>query len=195
MTDKKQTIIFDVDGVLINWPSQLPFFCARKGINPKNVLKHYTAPTHLSGCQLFGISDEKIAIELMNQYNLEHGKYMTAFTDAVEHIPELAKKYNLVALTKFGSSVEFYSVRKFNLETFFPGCFSDLISIEYKDNKSDFIDHIMQNHPDVIAFVDDQISNINDVWKHYRDINCIHLNRYAENADVSNIKDLIEKYF
>lgn len=191
----KPTIIFDVDGVLINWPSQLPFFCARKGINPKHVLKHYTTPTHLGGSQLFGISDHEIAAELMRTYNLEHGKYMTAFTDAVECIPELAKTHNLVALTKFGNTVEHYTVRKFNLETFFPGCFSDLTSIDYNENKSDYIEKIKEVHGNVTHFVDDQLSYIEDVRVHHSDIECIHLNRYADSADVSDIPEMIKKYF
>ena len=196
MDNQKQTIIFDVDGVLINWQSQLPFFCTRKGLDTSHVLKQYTSPAHLTPMDLFGVHSEKIASNLLDMYNLEHGKYMTAFTDAVEHIHKLSKKYNLVALTKFGNSVEHYTVRKYNLETFFPRCFSELISIGYDEDKSSYINNIRINHGNIIAFIDDQLSYIDDVRKHHSDIQSIHLNRYdslAELSDISEIEDYLRK--
>lgn len=191
-TETKDTIVFDVDGILINWLSQLPFFCVRMGIDPKMALKNYTRPKHLPASELFGIQNERIANDLLRKYNLEHGKYMTAFPDAVDHLHKLAKEYNLVALTKFGSSVEHYTVRKYNLETFFPGCFSELISIDYHEDKSSYFTQIANTHSRVIAFVDDQLEYIEDVRSHHPDVNCIHLNRYDDNADIQSVEQIYD---
>lgn len=186
----KDTLVFDVDGVLINWLSQLPLFCLRKGINQKTVLEQYTSPHHLTPCELFGIKNEDRAIELLELYNLEHGKYMTAYTDAVIHIAELAKTYNLVALTKFGKTIHHHNVRKYNLETFFPDCFSELICTGFDESKSVYMHKIIRDHGKVVGFIDDQLFNIDNIKSHFPDITTIHLNCNDKNAQTDTIGDV-----
>lgn len=186
----KPTIVFDVDGVLIQWTSQLPFFCAKNGIDPAFVLKQYTNPTHITASELFGIHNHKIANDLLSRYNMEHGKYMTAFPDAVENVYKLAKDYNLIALTKFGNTTDHYMIRKFNLETFFPRCFSELITIDGSESKIPYLYEIMGREY-VVAFVDDQLENIFEVdQKARKSVQTIHLNRYADSADARSVADI-----
>ncbi|CAL9964051.1 unknown function [Vibrio phage K567] len=185
----KKTIIFDVDGVLIDWASQLPLFCKRCGIDPVLALKHFTAKEHVDVRDLFGIEQKYIAFELLDKYNLEHGKYMTAFPDAVDHIHKLAKEYNLIALTKFGDTTEHWLTRKFNLETFFPGLFSELITIRGDESKIGYVAAIQAEH-DVVAFVDDQLENIEAI-KRANGVLTVHMNRYDERADVKHMSDMM----
>lgn len=184
---RRKTIIFDVDGVLVDWASQLPLFCKRCGIDPVLALKHFTAKEHVDVRDLFGVEQRNIAMELLNRYNLEHGKYMTAFPDAIDFIHKLAKEYNLIALTKFGGTTDHWLIRKYNIETFFPGCFSELVSIDLSESKIGYVMEMQAEH-DVIAFVDDQLENINHI-KRLPSIQCIHMNRYDERADVKHMKD------
>ncbi len=184
----KKTIIFDVDGVLIDWASQLPLFCKRCGIDPVLALKHFTAKEHVDVRDLFGVNERHIAFDLLERYNLEHGKYMTAFPDAVEHIHKLAKEYNLVALTKFGDTTKHWLTRKFNLETFFPGCFSELITIGHNESKIGYVAGVQSEH-DVIAFVDDQLENIEAIQR-ATSILCVHMNRYDERSDVKHMSEM-----
>ncbi|CAL9959883.1 unknown function [Vibrio phage D479] len=185
---EKPTLIFDVDGVLIQWESQLPFFCAKNGIDPTNVLKHFTCPVHSTPNKLLGIRDHKMASDMLQRYNIEHGKYMTAFTDAVESIHKLARDYNLIALTKFGNTTEHWTIRKFNLETFFPRCFKELITIEYTESKVPYVHEIM-GRENVVGFIDDQLENINEI----RD-NCgvetVFLNRFDDHADLKSVGEI-----
>lgn len=188
--NKKGTLIFDIDGVLIDWMSQVPIFCKKIGIDPVNALKNYTAHEHLPASELFGVSPH-IGMGLIERYNIEHGRYLTAFTDAVENLHKIAREYNLVALTKFGSSVEHWMIRNYNLETFFPGCFSELISIDLTVNKSVHVADYLKKDSNVIAFIDDQMSNIIDV-KENNGIPCIHMNRYDERADVRDMSEMLD---
>lgn len=184
----KPTLIFDVDGVLINWMSQLPIFVRKYGIDPATVLKQFTAPSHLTASELFGISDSKIALEMIYRYNEEHGKYLTAFPDAVEHIHKLAKKYDLVALTKFGKTTDLWLIRNLNLETYFPNMFSELISIDLSESKIPYVKEII-SRKHVVGFIDDQLENINDI-KSSCDIPTVFLNRYDERSVVKTISDI-----
>ncbi|CAM0043170.1 unknown function [Vibrio phage F86] len=190
MKSEKPTIIFDVDGVLVDWASQLPLFCKRCGIDPVLALKHFTAKEHVDVRDLFGVEQRSIAFELLDRYNLEHGKYMTAFPDAVDHIHKLAKEYNLIALTKFGDSTDHWLVRKYNLETFFPGMFSQLITINGNESKIGYVASLQAEH-DVVAFVDDQLENIEAI-KRATSLLTIHMNRYDERADVSHMSTIAE---
>lgn len=190
MKTEKPTIIFDVDGVLVDWASQLPLFCKRCGIDPVLALKHFTAKEHVDVRDLFGVEQRSIAFDLLDRYNLEHGKYMTAFPDAVDHIHKLAKEYNLIALTKFGDSTDHWLVRKYNLETFFPGMFSQLITINGNESKIGYVAALQAEH-DVVAFVDDQLENIEAI-KRGTSLLTIHMNRYDERANVSHMSTLAE---
>ncbi|QIW90981.1 hypothetical protein COHAPHLL_00118 [Vibrio phage V09] len=192
MTDKKQkpTLIFDVDGVLIDWASQLPLFCKRCGIDPVRALKHFTAKEHVDVRDLFGVEQRSIAFDLLEKYNLEHGKYMTAFPDAVEHVHKIAKEYNLVALTKFGDTTDHWLVRKFNIETFFPGCFSELITIRGDESKVGYVAALQADH-NVVGFIDDQLENIQAIGR-ATNLKTIHLNRYDERADVHHMSKLLD---
>ncbi|AUR85813.1 haloacid dehalogenase-like hydrolase [Vibrio phage 1.081.O._10N.286.52.C2] len=193
MTDVKPTIILDVDGVLIDWACQLPFFCKKAGIDPVHVLKHYTAPVHVDPCELFGIPDANLAYDLMDRYNLQHGKFMTAYPDAVDEIHKIARDYNLIALTKFGVTTEHWMTRKFNLDTFFPNCFSELITIGFDASKVGYVRKLSTNH-DVVAFVDDQIENTDLISNAFAnsEMKVVHLNRYDARADVNHMSKLVE---
>lgn len=187
-SNDKQTIILDVDGVLIDWASQLPFYCQKNGINPVHALKHYTNPVHVDARDLFGVENTRIALEMMSRYNLEHGRYMTAFPDAVKNLHLLAKKYNLVALTKFGGTTEHYLVRKFNLQSFFPNLFKELICIDYYESKIPYVQNLVKEY-DVIGFVDDQLENIIEIQR-ATSVPTVHLNRYDADADIKCIGDI-----
>lgn len=188
----KPVLVLDCDGVLINWISRLPLFCISNGIDPTNVLKQFTSPKHIDATELFGIHDVSIAKQLLQRYNLEHGKYMTAYTDAVAHVHALSKKYDIIVLTKFGSSLEHYIARKYNLETYFPKCITELITIDMSTQKSEIMTDIITRHGVPVAFVDDQSEYLEDVKSVHPNVRCIKLNRDCDESDVRSFTELVE---
>ena len=195
-----KVLVLDVDGVLLKWESNLTFFALENGIQIKGVLKNYSRATHATFKELFGIHDNKMADALFNKYNLSsHGRYLSAFDDAVESIYKLKGKYKLVILTSFGETVEHYTNRCKNLQAFYPNLFEEVICMKHGIPKSSMITNIIDNHGEIAGFVDDQIFNIDDV-KQFAESreheilakNCIHMNHYDENAQYRNMKDVVE---
>ncbi|UJF17783.1 hypothetical protein L0B53_12175 [Vibrio sp. SS-MA-C1-2] len=200
MEDKK-VIVCDVDGVLLKWESNLPFFALDNGINPIPILQHYNAPTHIVLTELFSTSNKKIAQEFAYAYNLSaFGRHLTGYPDAIDEIHKLARDYKLVALTSFGSTQQHYSNRMRNLQAFFPNMFSEVICIDYDVDKTEYFAGIESRHGKIEAVIDDQMYNLDNVRRFYNnntDICIIHLNRHDDSADVkscADINDYIKNY-
>lgn len=155
-----KTLIFDVDGVLLNWMSNLPIFCRSVGLSAKGALKVYSSSVHESPCVLFDTDDEELAKELCKKYNeSRYGRYLPAYQDAVRVLPLLAEKYNIICLSSFGNTTDAWLNRRCNLEAFFPDCITDLVIIPHM-NKLDELRRIVHQEEyynrTVVGFVDDQ---------------------------------------
>jgi len=202
MDTNKPVLILDVDGVLLKWESNLPFFALDHGIKIKGVLKNYSRATHISFNELFGIKNTPIAQQLMTKYNTSaYGRHLSAFDDAIESVYKLKKKYKLVILTSFGDTIEHYTNRCKNLQAFYPDLFAEIICISYDKPKSTMLKDISITHGKIAGFVDDQLHNVDDV-RHYAEKigfdtlanNCIHMNHYDETAQYSNMIEVVD-YF
>ncbi|CAL9986007.1 unknown function [Vibrio phage D51] len=198
----KPVLIFDVDGVLLKWESNLPFFARDNGLRLKSILQNYSKDNHVALKQIFGISDSDVAQQLADQYNLSsHGRYLAAFDDAVQHLYRLQEHYSLVVVTSFGSTIEHYTNRCRNLQAFFPNAFEEVICLKHGVNKSDVFEDIERNHGHILGFIDDQIFNLEDISKYAEEKgnedlarNCIHLNRYAEDAPFNHMSQVVTHF-
>ncbi|WVX87592.1 hypothetical protein EniLVp02_0253 [Vibrio phage EniLVp02] len=159
---KKKRLLCDVDGVLIKWTSNLPFFCMENGIDHRHVLEYYNQYDHADPCEMFKVSNRETAYDLIRRYNAgKYGRYLAPYSDAVEVIPRLAQHVELVIITSFGSSLDHWLNRKFNIEAFFPGCFSDIIVVDVGESKADIVrDMFADPTYDTIGMVDDQRFNL-----------------------------------
>ena len=202
MNKEKPVLVFDVDGVLLHWPSNLPFFARDNGLRLKPVLANYTASIHVAFTEIFGVSNEKVAMGLANKYNLSsHGRYLAAYDDAVDNLYKLNSQYKLVIVTSFGDTVEHYSNRCRNLSAFFPNAFEEVICLGYGVDKSTVFDDIERNHGTIVGFIDDQLFNLDSIKKYAKANNkdqllnnCIHLNRYDDNAEYSSMEEIVEHF-
>ncbi|QIW90164.1 hypothetical protein OLCHANIL_00067 [Vibrio phage V05] len=170
----KKTIIIDVDGVLLNWKANLPFFMMQLGMLDN--LNINGSNTDTDARSLFiNVSDMQLG-KLIGAYN-EHecAKYIPAYEDAYDALRELSDRYNIIALTKFSMSRTSWSNRVHNLNALFPGMISEVISIEYFDSKAKYVEKLCELH-DVKYFIDDSLDNIREIQERF-DIECIHVNR------------------
>lgn len=202
MTDSKPVIVIDVDGVLLKWESNLPFFARDNGIRLKRILQNFTNGTHISFTEIFGINNDKLAQELANKYNLSsHGRYLSAFDDAIDNLYKLQDNYKLVVVTSFGSTAEHYSNRCRNLQPFFPNTFEEVICLDYSVTKTSVFKDIEENHGEIVGFIDDQVYNINAVKTYAKSYhndtllnNCVHINRYDTTADYNNMEQVVNHF-
>ncbi len=172
-----KALIIDVDGVLLNWKSNLPFFMTQLGIQHKlNDLSLINTDIHAH--EMFKNTSTDETRKLIAAYT-EHdsAKYMPAYEDAYSTLERLAKTHKIIALTKFGWSRTAWCNRQFNLSALFPHMIDELVSIEFHENKSVYIKDLQKRH-DIEFFIDDRIENINDIKKNFPDICCLHVDRH-----------------
>lgn len=191
---KKKTIILDVDGVLLNWMSNLPLFCRSMGLSTEITLKAYNSSVHYDPRDLFGTCDLSQALKLINMYNeSRYGRYLPAYGDAVRVLPKLAEKYHIICVSAFGETVEAWCNRRGNLEAFFPGCVSDLITIDMRSKKSRALQELKQDDDlDIVAFVDDQDTYIEQATEVFKgtDTKVFKLNRNSGDSDFISFDQL-----
>lgn len=156
----KETIIIDVDGVLLDWKANVRFMMNELGMTHKLVRDY---DHHSSSRNVFIDVSEAEYRKLIGVYN-EHPstRYLPAFPDAYDALRELSKTYKIIALSKFGWSRTSWANRMFNLNSHFGKMVDELICIEYAEKKSEYINKLCNDH-DVKFFIDDRLDNIYDV--------------------------------
>ncbi len=177
----KRTIIIDVDGVLLNWKANLPFFMMQLGMFDN--LNMNGSKTDSDARSLFMNVSEMQLGKLIGAYN-EHecAKYIPAYEDAYESLRALSDRYNVIALTKFSMSRTAWTNRVHNLNALFPNMISEVISIEYFDSKAKYVEKLRELH-DVRYFIDDSQDNIREIKDAFKDIQCIHVDRESDHLN------------
>lgn len=184
-----KTIIFDVDGVLLHWVSRLPFFCKDYNIDPSVALSLFFFNGHADLKDIFQQDNDADAFKMFIKYHDEHAHCLNAYPDAVHYFKDIAAKYNIVALTKFGTCDKHVEGRRQNLESYFPGMISELICIDPSLSKYNNIKCINERY-DVVALVDDLTENLEHT-KDFPNIIPVHLNRNDPSADIQCMSEVL----
>lgn len=194
-----KTLILDVDGVVLDWTSNLPLFCRSIGLSAKKALQAICSGAHVPCTNLFDTQNEDIAMQLLIDYNeSRYGRYLNAYIDAIQYVPLLAKKFNLVFLSSFGNTKSAWTNRRGNLEAYFPDCISDLYIIHPNESKDYMIGSIIANEKsngrEVIGFVDDQLTNIEIAGRHLPADKLLYLNRGQDfQSDYTSFLEIFNK--
>ena len=94
-----ETLVFDADGVLLEWVANLPHYLYEKGYNAKAALKCYETYGYLDSLgELVGVDCDKLGYSIFNSYN--ESDYMRSLPPfcrrSLSLIPKLAKKLDHV---------------------------------------------------------------------------------------------------
>lgn len=203
----KPAIIFDVDGVLLNWVSMLPFFLKKNGLPVQAGLNVMGFHGHTCASEIFSTNGNlEEAKNWLNGYNTsEFGAMLSGYNDAIGLLPILKEKYDLLAVTCFGSSAQAFKNRFNNLDTLYPGCFEpkNLYCIEPGASKINTFKYLLDKH-NVAYIVDDQKKCIDEAVTALMDVcGCslddtnrvvVHMNRYdnPNNCGYSNLASVFK---
>ncbi|UNA02314.1 hypothetical protein [Serratia phage SP1] len=159
----RQVIATDVDGILVQWQSGLPYFLAKYNIPTKTVLELLVSDRFIEPEELFGCN-EKLAKTLMKEYNnSDFIKYLHGYADAIKWVNILKEKYDLIAITALGTTDEAQLNRMFNLNALFPGAFKDVMCVNYGESKiPHYLDAKIKYGKRLVCFVDDLAHNLED---------------------------------
>ena len=150
----KKTILVDVDGVLVSWLTNLPFFMQENNICKKQILMCIDSEW-LTPSEMFDVDSDEEGMELIKLYNRSKFiKYLPAYSDALKYVNVLMQKYNFVAISALGTTAECYSNRYYNLKSQFPE-FGEVMLCDVGADKTDLIKQACEKY-DVLFYVDDR---------------------------------------
>lgn len=192
MQHEKPIILTDVDGVLVQWTSGLPYFAQKNGIRTDEILKTLVDERFRTGEELFGVNG-RIANILMREYNnSDFIKYLAGYVDAIDVVNRLKDQYDFIAITALGDSNQALLNRCCNLNTLFPGAFKDILCVDIGETKMPHYISVKQKYKNrLVCFVDDLVSNLQDCHDAMSQLPQIHMLR---TDGAREVKHDINKY-
>lgn len=135
----KPVILCDVDGVLVDWFSRLPYFMEQKGMPTERAIQMYAHGHWQSVEDLTGLPREN-ALALCDEYSKsKYMKYLTPYKDALMAVNHLKKWYDFVAITAISNDPMAHKYRSENLEFWFPGAFKTVHCVGAEGSKYEIL--------------------------------------------------------
>jgi FMN phosphatase YigB (HAD superfamily) len=175
----KPIITTDVDGVLVKWQSGLPYFAQKYNLPVHHILEMIIDDQFVAPKDLFGV-DEEFAQQLMVKYNCsDFIRYLAAYDDALKVVNALKDKYDFVAVTALGTSVDAKLNRQFNLNALFPGAFLETFICDHAEPKTKLFEKIKEKYGDrVVAYIDDLPHHVDSAYEVFGgEVNCMFMPR------------------
>lgn len=162
----KPIIATDVDGVLVKWQSGLPYFAQKYNLPVHHILDMIIDDQFVAPEDLFGV-DSEFAQQLMVKYNCsDFIRYLAAYDDALKVVNSLKEKYDFVAVTALGTSVDAKLNRQFNLNALFPDAFIETFICDHSAPKKDLFEKIKDKYGDrIIAYIDDLSHHVDHAFE------------------------------
>lgn len=146
----KRVVLCDVDGVLLDWTSRLPYFLKQKGLPIEKAIFLHARDEYFSLAEIADVSEEEGAALNKEYSHSKFMRYLQPYRDACLWVNLLKQKYDFVAVTAIGTEENVLEMRRENLEFWFPGAFSEVIGVNYGETK---LNALVKYDPTV--FIDD----------------------------------------
>lgn len=175
---QKPVILTDIDGVAVKWQSGLPFFLAKHNMPTDVALACIVDEQFRSMKEIFGCN-ESLAKLMMEEYNnSSYIRYLSAYDDALIHINELKRDFDFVAITALGTEPGASLNRIANLNTLFPGAFTEVAVVNHGESKTDLFKEVKKQYGDrLVCFIDDLAVNLDHCHAVMPDLQLFHMKR------------------
>lgn len=182
-----QTLVFDVDGVLLRWNSRLVEFLSQHMIVPQWIINSVKQDDFIP----FGEIENLLPNFLHRYHTSTYGQNLSIFEDsALTIMTQLHKKYNLIALSNFSTDPKAVSNRKINLEQIYGTIFSQVICIDPLVMKSSVLPDLDSSH-NIKLFIDDSQSQILSAQEVLGKDKCFHFaNKGQSWRDLTQILEI-----
>lgn len=166
----KPVIATDVDGIIVKWQSGLPYFAQKYNLPVEHILDMMTTEKFIKPAELFDC-EEELAVKLLLKYNnSDFIRYLAPYADALATVNKLKEKYDFVAITALGNSVDANLNRRFNLNALFPDAFTEIMVCDYDESKDALLEKAKVKYSDrIVCYVDDLPKHIAAASKVFED--------------------------
>ena len=162
--NKKPVIVTDVDSVLLDWLQGFATFLEKeKNIETKHVEHYFGTTEFLCASTITNISCMDTNKLLIREYGKSgYLEELKAFQDdAVQHLKDLHKEVDFIALSCLSKNRKLINQRKRNLQSVYGNLFKEVICIGFNESKEDNLVRLNQEE-NVITFIDDREKHIRE---------------------------------
>ena len=154
--NKKEQLIFDVDGVLLLWISGVIKFLESKGIDASHVKGSKNAFYTLD--YIFGQDSMEKNLRLYNEFKAS--KYLgelEPYCKSTKRIVEdLSHEYDLSIVTCIGTEKSVIALREQNIRDCFGGAFDTVVCLDKASPKLNALKFLSETGGKVAGFIDDK---------------------------------------
>lgn len=157
---KKPTLILDMDGVVLNWLSQLVPFLKSENLWTEAIQKDLEEQAFFDLDLTFGegTRERYHRSALISQ--------LSAWDeDVIETVHALSEHFNLVGLTSFSDDPVAQGHRRHNIQTYFPDLFDDIVMLPSMSPKREQLAR-WANDPNVY-FIDDTLKHVHEALEEW----------------------------
>ena len=158
----RPTVLIDIDGCVLKWQANLPFFLAERGIATKVATDMILDNEFKDHGKLFGLARPRSLDMVLDFHRSHYFRSLPAYDDALRFINDYKADWDFVAVTACGDDPIIVQNRMFNLNALFPGAFIDIFTCGPTDSKSEMLSKAHGKYHNTIMFIDDMKHNIED---------------------------------
>lgn len=168
---EKPVIATDIDGVVLNWASNLPFFAAEFNLPTDVAVQMLIDGKFRSPAEMFQCS-RSVGDEILKQYNSSKWiRGLKGYTDALIYINKMKERYDFVAITAIGTDFSIAMNRMSNLNVLFPGAFKDVLICDHHQSKDTLFYNAKSKYSDrIVCYIDDLSTHCQDAIEVWPDI-------------------------
>lgn len=193
---EKPVIATDIDGVVLNWASNLPFFAAEFNLPTDVAVQMLIEGKFRSPAEMFQCS-RSVGDEILKQYNSSKWiRGLKGYTDALIHINEMKDKYDFVAITAIGTDFSIAMNRMSNLNVLFPGAFKDVLICDHHQTKDALFYNAKHKYGDrIVCYIDDLSVHCRDARYAWPDLPVMRMLRGENKPIQSDIDEGIQSVY
>tara|TARA_B100000700_G_C15063044_1_gene867378 strand:+ start:11526 stop:12173 length:648 start_codon:yes stop_codon:yes gene_type:complete len=168
MKNNKETIITDVDSVLLDWKYGLIHFLNEKGIPNDHIKDHLGSTSFLQPEFLFK-EDKETSFKLLKEYNKSKwiGELPIFQKGSDKIIKDLSEEHDFYAVTCIGIEPINQKLRIQNLQDIYGNIFSkhNVLTVDSHETKLPYLKYVKEKSKRIKFFIDDEIKHLNNALR------------------------------
>lgn len=152
----KPVITTDIDGVSLQWQSNLPFFAAEHNLPTDIIIEMMQDEKFRPMHEIFDCSPA-FGEQLLLKYNESKWiRGLKPYNDALKFINENKHKYDFVGITALGTKFDVAANRMSNLNVLFPGAFREVLICNHNESKITLFEQAYEHYGSrIVTYIDD----------------------------------------
>lgn len=167
--NKDKIIFTDIDGVVLNWSSNLPYFLANMNMDTTHIVdllaNGNSGEAHWSPETLFPEAKSKESAKdlLISYCNSDYMASLSSWMDSLQIVNKLIKEgYKFVGVTALVKADLTVARRIKNIEALFPNGFLEIVHVGIGNSKHDAFIDLFEKYGIPLCYIDDRYVHLDE---------------------------------